>query len=211
MASEIDSEIAMPPMRIGEPAWAIAKFFPRQGFWSDEDYFRLETEHFVELTNGCIEVLPMPTPLHQLIVMWLSDQLKIWNRIKQFGTVFVAPVPLKLPSGDFREPDVLIVPKSSATRQSRNLSSAMFVLEVVSEGAENRNRDYVVKRDVYAKAGIPEYWIVDPEEKSVTALKLVGSDYVTHGRFAQNEIAYSATLEGFSINCGEMWEVEKEL
>jgi Uma2 family endonuclease len=211
MASEIDSEIATPPMRVGEPAWAIAKFFPRQGFWTEDDYFRIETEHFVELSNGCIEVLPMPTPLHQLIVMWLAEQLKAWNRDSQFGTVFVAPVPLKLPSGDYREPDVLIVPKSSATRQSRNLSSAMFVLEVVSEGLENRNRDYVVKREVYAKAGIPEYWIVDPEEKLVTVLKLADSGYVIHGRFVQHEIASSSTLEEFSVNCREMWDVEKEL
>ena len=59
-----DREAAEP-----EPAWDIARLFPPQGQWSEEDYFALDTNRLVELSDGFIEVLPMPTMVHQLIVV----------------------------------------------------------------------------------------------------------------------------------------------
>src|SRR5687767_15399448 len=54
-----------------EPAWEIATIFPLQGAWSEADYLSLNTNHLVEFSHGRVEVLPMPTQSHQLIVLFL--------------------------------------------------------------------------------------------------------------------------------------------
>ena len=101
MIRDVDSDISIPASERGQPAWALATLFPTQGAWSEDDYFRLETEHFVELVDGCIEVLPMPTWLHQRIVRWLSRRFEDWTSHHKRGEVLFAPLPLKLLSARF--------------------------------------------------------------------------------------------------------------
>jgi Uma2 family endonuclease len=210
MASEIEANVGVPPTRLGEPAWAIAALFPLQGNWSERDYFRLESDKFVELVDGCIEVLPMPTLFHQRILQWLWKQFEAWCEASQIGEAFIAPVPMKLFSGTIREPDLFLIPRQQGSPLPQYPKSALFVLEVVSEGAEARQRDYVQKRDDYAKAGIPEYWIVDPIDKAVTVLRLEGAQYKEHGRYEQKQTVIAATLEGFSVECERIWALENQ-
>jgi Uma2 family endonuclease len=73
-------------------------------------------------------------------------------------------------------------------------------MEVVSPGAESRQRDLVDKRRDYAQAGVSEYWIVDPETESVTVLALDGSEYRVHGEFKTGESATSVLLPGFAVD-----------
>ena len=75
-------------------------------------------------------------------------------------------------------------------------NGADLVIEVVSEGTENRRRDLEVKRAEYAEAGITEYWIVDPEPRTITVLTLEGKQYREHGVFAVNARATSVLLVG---------------
>jgi Uma2 family endonuclease len=70
---------------------------------------------------------------------------------------------------------------------------------VVSEGEENRERDLEIKRREYAKAGIAEYWIVDPQEQRITVLVLDGQTYRVHGVFAPGDQATSVLLPGFAV------------
>jgi len=77
-------------------------------------------------------------------------------------------------------------------------------MEVVSEGTEARRRDYEDKRFDYAKAGIPEYWIVDPEQQRITVLVLEGNAYRVHGEFAVGQIASGVLLQGLSIDVAEV-------
>src|SRR3954465_7048406 len=65
------------PLRQAEPAWEIARLFPAQGNWSEQDYLSLthDTNWLVEFSDGSIEVLPMPKTSHQLIVQFLNNLL----------------------------------------------------------------------------------------------------------------------------------------
>ncbi len=60
---------------------------------------------------------------------------------------------------------------------TRDMPPPALVIEIVSPGAENRNRDYRYKRTEYAARGIAEYWIVDPEMKQITVCKWVEGQY----------------------------------
>ena len=211
MIRDVDEDMGIPGSERGQPAWALATLFPAQGAWSEDDYFRLETEHFVELVDGCIEVLPIPTWLHQRIVRWLSRRLEDWTILHSHGEVLFAPLPLKLFVGTIREPDILIVQRRDQnSRLEKYPTSALMVVEVVSDGNTSRNRDMIDKRHDYAKAGIAEYWIVDPVDKVIIVLALDRNEYREHGRFVGDQIASSLLLTGFTISTNDVWALERD-
>jgi Uma2 family endonuclease len=118
--------------------------------------------HLIELSDGCIEVLPRPTPLHQRIVQFLFKLLEAFVLAHAPGEVFMAPLPIRLWAGKLREPDIVYVRPGRIHNPHRPPEGADLAMEVVSEGAENRERDLGIKRQEYAQAGITEYWIIDP-------------------------------------------------
>jgi Uma2 family endonuclease len=188
------------PSPPGGPAWEVALLFPPQGDWSEEEYLALDTNQLVELSDGCLEVLPMPLPFHQLIVKFLHHLLESYVATHAQGHVLFAPLPVRLWSRKFREPDIIYFLPHRIKDVHRQPEGADLVVEVVSEGEENRERDLVTKREEYAKAGISEYWIVDPQEKQITVLFLEGQSYREHGVFGPGTIATSVLLLGFSAS-----------
>lgn len=206
------TDITIPNIEPGQPAWAVATLFPPQGEWTEEDYFRLETGHLVELVNGCLEVLPMPTWLHQRIVAWLFRQFSEWSFRNGRCEVLFAPLPMRLAPGTIREPDLMVLERTVESPSiSKYPTTALVLIEVISDGAEARQRDLISKRDDYARAGIPEYWIVDPLEKTVSVLQLDGAKYREHGKYHSGEIAASAVLDGMVIDCSTIWALENGL
>ena len=185
-----------------KPTWDVAKLFPAQGMWSEEEYLQLDTNLLVEFNDGHVEVLPMPSDRHQAIVIYLLTQfLPFFQRLG--GIVRVAPLRLQLWPGKFREPDLLfLLDADDPRRQERYWTGADFVIEVVS--ADDPRRDRLVKREEYARAGISEYWIVDPQTESVTVLWLKpddeGDGYAEHGRYGRGETARSALLDKLMID-----------
>ena len=79
-------------------------------------------------------------------------------------------------------------------------------MEVVSP--DDPKRDLVRKRREYARAGIPEYWIVNPAAEQILVLRLAGTAYVEHGVFARGTPATSALLEGFTVAVAAVLDAE---
>jgi Uma2 family endonuclease len=185
----------------GTPTWEVARFFPRQGEWTEADYLALETNHLVELNHGVLEFLPMPTFVHSLITRYLFLVLNEFVEKGKLGETFFAPARVRISDEVQREPDVLLIPRGGKI-EKQFTEDAALVIEIVSEGAENRKRDLVEKREDYAAAGIPEYWIVDPEMTTITVLTLPhgASEYAVHGEFQPGQTATSVLLEGFSVD-----------
>lgn len=179
----------------------MAYFFPPQGAWSEEEYLSLGTAWMIEFEDGCIEVLPMPTIAHQRIVDYLAAELKAYfkqNRIG--GDVLTAPLPVRLRAGKFREPDVVYLRPGRIASPDSQPEGADLVMEVVSEGERNRERDLQTKRVEYAAAGIAEYWIVDPQTRTVTVLVADGAAYRIHAEYSAGETATSATFDGLRLD-----------
>jgi len=185
----------------GEPTWEIAQLFPAQGTWSEAEYLALDTNHFVEFSDGFVEFLPMPTMIHQLIAHLLHCVLESFVLANGLGTVLGAPFKVRIRDGKYREPDVVFMLTEHASRISNDFwIGADLVMEVVSDGDENRHRDLVTKREEYALAGVPEYWIVDPELGQITVLTLDGTSYAVHGEFSRGRQATSLLLPGFAVD-----------
>ncbi len=198
------------PFQEGEPTWDIVKLFPNQGQWAEGEYFDLKTNHFVEFSQGFIEVLPMPSERHQDIVLLLYNLLRQFIQPQNLGKVIVAPMKIKLWKGKFREPDVLFMLRKNYHKRGNNFwQGADLVMEVVSP--DDPKRDTEVKRVEYAKAGISEYWIVNPINETITIFTLPeGTDiYEIHGEFSKGNIASSILLKGFQIEVVKVFtEVE---
>jgi Uma2 family endonuclease len=184
----------------GEPVWEIALLFPAQGSWTEEDYLGLDTNRLVEFDSGFVEVLPMPTLLHQLIVKFLFMRLDEFVTAHSLGTVLFAPLPVRLWPGKLREPDIVYLRPERLRDLRGQPNGADLVLEVVSEGKENRERDLDIKPKEYAKAAIQEYWIVDPEHRQIRILWLDGATYREHGIFRVGDVARSVLLSGFQVD-----------
>ena len=104
---------------------------------------------------------------------------------------------MRIREGKFREPDILLLRDSSDPRyQDRYWLGADLVVEVVSP--DDPQRDLVEKRADYAEGGIPEYWIVDPRDETITVLVLRGNAYVEHGVFSRGAAATSPAARRFS-------------
>jgi Uma2 family endonuclease len=182
-----------------EPTWEIATLFPNQGQWSEDEYLALNTNRLVEYTDGCLEFLPMPTLSHQLIMLFLYEALKAHVSAHDLGSVLVAGYRVQVRIGKFREPDVIFISRGKEPQMGEQFStSADLVMEVVSD--DDRRRDLETKRQEYAQAGIPEYWIVDPRLKRITVLWLDGAAYSVHSEFVDGTEATSRLLEGFKVN-----------
>jgi Uma2 family endonuclease len=198
------SRTAARTTRQPQPTWEIAYLFPTQGNWSEEEYLALNAQQLVEFSHGFLEILPIPTTSHQLQLMYLYGLLLSFSTSHDLGTVLVAPLRVRLWRGKFREPDLVFMRKDHASRIGEEFwQGADLVMEVVSGEEEDRRRDLLTKRQEYARARIPEYWIIDPRDEQITVLRLVGKRYVIHGAFGRGTVATSHLLRGFSVNVTE--------
>jgi Uma2 family endonuclease len=190
--------------------WAndLTALLPAQGYWSEAEYLWL-TEHsnrLVEYNDGHLEMLPMPTDRHQTIVFFLQTIFAAWLRPRR-GKVLASPLRLRLTPTQYREPDILLLlAADDPRRHDRYWEGADLVLEVVSQ--DDRRRDLVLKRAEYAAAGIPEYWIVDPEHETVTVLRLDQNTYVEGGVYKRGEAAASVLLAGLTVDVASVFDAE---
>ncbi len=182
---------------------------PRQGNWSDEAYLRLtdQCRRLVELTDGCVEGLPMPTHSHQAVVLCLYRLFHAYLHPRG-GVAMVVPLRMRIREGKYREPDLLLLQSRLDDRcQERYWQGADLAVEVVSP--DNPDRDWIDKRHDYAEAGVPEYWIADPRNGTITVLALEDDAYTEQGVFARGDTATSPLLAGLAIDVAATFDAAK--
>ena len=177
-----------------------------QGLWSEAQYLKLsaQTNRLIEFTDGYVEFLPMPTKYHQAIsrLLFLA-LLVVVERIG--GDLFYAPLRVQVRPGKFREPDLLLVlDKHDPRAQNEFWLGADLVVEIVSP--DDPARDTVEKVADYAEAQIPEYWIVNPLDDTITVLTLQGDAYAAHGVFRRGDTATSRLLAGFAVGVDAVFD-----
>ncbi|MGV3724834.1 MAG: Uma2 family endonuclease [Actinomycetota bacterium] len=193
-----------------EPGWEwnVARLFPRRGEWGEEDYLSLPDNRGVELSEGCLEFLPMPTEQHQIILGYLYRAFFDFVSSRQLGTVLMAGIPVRLWKDKIREPDVVFRSRERARPvDGRYWDGADLAVEIVSQGG--RKRDLEEKRREYARAGISEYWIVDPENCSIQILVLEGDEYRPLGVHLSGDQAASVLLPGFVVSVEAVFTAEQ--
>jgi Uma2 family endonuclease len=182
----------------------ISRLVLRSEGFSVEDYLSLDGSYFVEYLDGCLQVLPMPTAFHQAIAFVLANLLVAWSKPDPLARTKLGPFRVRIDETDFREPDVCFMLGVHADRRTNDYwIGADLVVEVISES--NKDHDLRTKRAEYASAGIPEYWIIDPDQRSIRVLTLAGDDYAVHGDFAAGQKAASVLRNGFTVGVSELF------
>ena len=183
----------------------IAELFPAQGEWTERDYFLLpETNRIVELSEGRIVMPPHPTYSHQEALKRLFLRLNDFVEKGGLGIVELAPLPVRLWPGKIREPDIFFIAREHLDRIGEKVCGVPdLVVEVVSEGTEHVDRGE--KYIEYARAGVREYWIVDPEERSIEIYVLRSGRFELQGRYRPGDRARSELLCGFEVDVEEIF------
>ena len=165
------------------------------------DYINLpeSEEKRYELIAGELLLLPSPTPIHQDIVGRLFRILYEHVQARKLGTVLISPLDVVLSDKDVLQPDILYISRNrEGIITEQNIRGAPdLVVEVLSPGTADRDR--TLKRARYLKFGVREYWIVDPQARSVEVLKAGQSDFEAVRVFAEGTTATSPVLEGLEV------------
>ncbi|MDJ1176918.1 Uma2 family endonuclease [Roseofilum capinflatum] len=109
-----------------------------------------------------------------------------------------------------RYPDLTIIRQEHIEQLSKrntlrlSMSPPLLVIEVVSPGEIQRERDYIAKRTQYQDCGIPEYWIVDPQTETILILELINNTYTEVGTFRQNDLLPSANFPELNLTVSQI-------
>ncbi len=176
--------------------------WPRQGEWTYEDYARLPNDGYkYEVMKGVLHVAPAPRPRHQRVVVRLSYSLVSFVEEHGLGEVLFSPIDVILPEGLGTpvQPDLLFIAAGRLDIVGeQNIEGAPdLVVEVLSPS--NWVADRRDKLAVYAAAGVREYWIVDPDQRTAEVFVLANGGYRLLERFGAGETVSSQVLEGFSV------------
>jgi Uma2 family endonuclease len=109
-----------------------------------------------------------------------------------------------------RYPDLTVIREEHIQQlQPRNtirlsMQPPLLVIEAVSPGQSNRERDYIAKRQQYQERGIPEYWLIDPSQQTVTVLELADGIYQELGVFSGSVSIGSSVISGLSMTAQQV-------
>jgi len=182
----------------------ISRLFPRQGEWTEADYFRLpETNRIIELSEGRLIITPSPTTQHQRIVLKLSYLLVDYVSSYNLGEIIIAPLDVRLWEGNIRQPDIIFMSNEHLDRITEQLWGVPdLVIEILSESTAKVDKED--KYLEYQRAGVLEYWIVNPFKQSIEVFTLENETYTQFGISGIGDIAKSKLLDGFEVSVNDV-------
>ncbi len=172
---------------------------PTTRLWTYDDYAAMPDDgRRYEIIEGELVEMPGARTRHQDIQLEIAMILRLYTREHHLGKVYVSPYDVLLSPVNVVQPDVLFVSAANmAIIGALNVQGAPnLCVEVLSPGSSTR--DLREKRRLYARFGVREYWVVDPERDAVTVLTLDGDAYTTLVEATGDAAVRSLALPGFA-------------
>lgn len=141
-----------------------------------------------ELIDNSLYMSPAPNINHQDLSITLAAQLfNLCNRTKS-GKVFAAPIDVFLNKENAYQPDIIYIANQNLNiiKTDGVYGAPDLVIEIFSAGT--KKLDLTKKKDAYEKAGVKEYWVVDPETSEAIGFQLVKGKYQEFKR-QQNKVS----------------------
>ena len=157
---------------------------PKSNTYTINDIYALPEGQRAELIDGQIYDMAPPSPMHQELVMELSATLR--DYIKKNGgpcKVYPAPFAVFLNEDDrtYVDPDISVICDSSKVDNRGYQGAPDFIIEIVSPSSQRM--DYLTKLFKYRTAGVREYWIVNPLQRTVQVYSFEGTEDSTQYSF----------------------------
>ena len=168
-----------------------------------EDYLNIPGDDRYELIDGEFILVSAPDTGHQTVEIRLGSRMYFFvEEDNDLGRVYTAPFEVVLtdPKGiNIIQPDIIFVSKEREhIITPANIQGAPdLIVEILSPSTGRRDR--TTKRDLYARHGVEEYWIADPEAQTVIVMLLKDGAFETVGEYVIEDTLISPTLEGFSV------------
>ena len=177
------------------------------------DYIKWDEDTRYELIDGVAYAMAAPSRLHQKINMELSRQLSNFLRGKPCE-VYAAPFDVRLNAESYDDivvqPDILVVCDESKHDGGSVTGAPDFIVEILSP--KNTKHDTDVKFRLYQKAGVKEYWIVNPFRRTVEVYILRGGKYGAGKIYVDNDAISVYTLPGCKINMADVfYDIESDI
>jgi Uma2 family endonuclease len=159
-----------------------------------------------EIVDGELYVSPAPSPFHQTVSRRL--QYALMTQLEQPGIalVFDAPCDLLFEHKTVVQPDLIVLRRARKNLVTKRAIEGRPDLLVEILSPSNRDHDQSLKRTAYAKYGVPEYWIVDPDAGTVELLRLQPSGYALAQRFGRSETLRSPEFQEVAIALEPVFE-----
>ncbi len=160
-----------------------------------------------ELLNGVLMKKGSPTIQHQRIAGNIYFLLRLFVEKKKLGEVFTTPLNVVLDEHNAPQPDIIFIGNDKKLILNENeqviIGIPDIVVEVLSPGSVRRDR--IDKKAIYEKAGVPEYWIVDPNYKNVEIYHLKEGRYDLFGFVEETGIVKSSVLKDFELALSQIF------
>lgn len=158
-----------------------------------------------ELIDGDFCMTPAPGLRHQRSLASLFMLLRAFVVQHDFGEILLAPFDVILSPTDVVQPDLLYVTKANLIRLSeRGLQGPPdLVIEIRSPSTESLDMD--LKRKLYARFHVPEYWIVDPAAQRFEILRLSAEGYQLAGMYESGQVADPAIFPGLRLQISALF------
>jgi len=174
------------------------------------DYLRWTFEERVELIKGKIFPMSAPNRMHQELSIYLSSKLYLHMEGSSCN-VYAAPFDVRLPrkSKDDKDiltvlqPDICVVCDTSKLDFKGCLGAPELIVEILSPS--NNVAEFKHKYEVYEEAGVLEYWLVSPQDKTFLVYTLVDSKFVPTRTMVTGDVVHSSVLPGFTLHLADMF------
>jgi len=172
------------------------------------DYLKWEGPERFQLINGEVFQMASPSVAHQALQVELLTEFNTWLRGKQCR-VFGSPLDVRLfPRKDrldttVVQPDLLVVCDKNKLAKGSVEGAPDLVIEIVSPS--NTHSELFLKFNYYLKAGVREYWVIDPDMKKVVVHIYENGRYIS-SNFEDNDRIPVTILPGLEISLEELWE-----
>ncbi len=170
-----------------------------------QDYLNLPEDRRYELIDGDLLMTPSPSERHQRLLLELALLLTAFVKKHGLGMVYVAPFDVVLSDTNVVQPDLLFVSNERASRiGERAVAGAPdLVVEVLSPGTADRDR--TVKAKLYARAGVRELWLLDPDAKTLEVLVPTEGGFGLQATFVAGQIGRSSLLPELAIDAAKLF------
>ena len=165
-----------------------------------EDYLKTPDDERWELLRGELIMVPGPNTAHQRITLNLAFSLRTFVEKESLGEVFISPYDVVFSHSNVLQPDLLFVSKEqqSIITDANIQGAPALVVEVISPSTASKDRE--LKRGIYAEHGVSEYWLVDPDARTISVMSLQDKDFRKVGNYGVGEVLSSSTLEGLALD-----------
>lgn len=157
-----------------------------------------------EILDGDLYVTPSPSARHQEVSLNLVLALTQHVRTHGLGKIFAAPLDVILADDSIAQPDILFIADERLDIVRDVVHGAPdLLIEILSPGT--RERDRTLKRHLYARHGVRELWLVDPEERKVEVHRLDPASETSPGIFADRDTLTSDVLPSLRLLLESIW------